>query len=105
MGLPGLSGFVGEFLVLAGSFPVYQWLTVIAASAVSLTVGYRRWTRRRVTFGSLNEDRRGMPEMTVSEAFTMAPLCALIVIVGVYPQSLVGVMQSSVGALVAMLGR
>jgi NADH:ubiquinone oxidoreductase subunit 4 (subunit M) len=43
--------------------------------------------------------------MTLSEAFTMVPLCALIIVVGVYPQSLVGVMQASVAALVAMLGR
>jgi NADH-quinone oxidoreductase subunit M len=104
MGLPGLSGFVGEFLVLAGSFPVYMWLTVIAAAAVIITVSYLLWMLRRVTFGPVNEERLGMPEMTLSEAFTMAPLCVLIVVVGVFPQALVGVMQSSVAALVGMLG-
>jgi NADH:ubiquinone oxidoreductase subunit 4 (subunit M) len=46
-----------------------------------------------------------MPEMTLSEALTMAPLCALIVVVGVFPQTLVIVMQASVAALVGMLGR
>ena len=46
-----------------------------------------------------------MPEMTLSEAFTIAPLCVLIVVVGVFPQTLVGVMQASVAALVEMLAR
>ncbi len=104
MGLPGLSGFIGEFMVLAGAFPVYTWLTVTAAAAVALTVSYLLWMLRRVTFGPLNEERVGMPDMTTSEAFSMAPLCALILAVGVFPEVLVGVMRSSVDALVRMLG-
>jgi NADH-quinone oxidoreductase subunit M len=105
MGLPGLSGFIGEFMVLVGTFPVFPWLAVIAAAAVILTVGYLLWMLRRVTFGPVNEERLGMPEMTLSEALTMAPLCVLIVAVGIFPQALVGVMQASVAALMTMLAR
>ena len=105
LGLPGLSGFIGEFLVLVGSFPVYPIETVIAASAVILTVSYLLWMLRRVAFGPLNPNRADMPEMTLSEAFTMAPLCVLIIVIGLFPQTLVGVMQASVATLVEMLGR
>ena len=65
LGLPGMSGFVGEFLVLVGSLPgVHPCYAVIAAFAVMLTVGYLLWMLRRVTFGPLNEERAGMPDMT-----------------------------------------
>ena len=105
LGLPGLSGFIGEFLVLAGSFPVFPIVTVVAAVAVILTVSYLLWMLRRVAFGPLNPNRADMPEMTLSEAMTMAPLCVLIVVIGVVPQTLVGVMQAAVANLVEMLGR
>ncbi len=105
LGLPGMSGFVGEFWVLAGSFSSYAWITVIAAFAVILTVGYLLWMLRRVTFGPLNQARVGMPDMTASEALSMAPLMALIVVVGVFPQALVGVMTSTVEVIAHVLAR
>ena len=105
LGLPGMSGFVGEFLVLAGSYSAHTVATVIAAFAVILTVGYLLWMLRRVTFGPVNEERLGMPDMTASEAFSMVPLCALILVVGVMPQTLIGVMSKSVDAALMFLGR
>jgi NADH-quinone oxidoreductase subunit M len=78
---------------------------VIAALAVMLTVGYLLWMVRRVAFGPLNKERTNMKDMTLSEGLSMAPLCVLIVFVGVYPQVLVGVMSSSVEALVHLVGR
>ena len=96
LGLPGMSGFIGEFLVLSGSFPVYPHRDGASPrSAVILTVGYLLWMLRRVVFGPLNPERADMPDMTLTEAFTMAPLCVLIVVVGVFPQTLVGVMQAA----------
>ena len=104
LGLPGMSGFVGEFLVLAGSIQEFSALTVVAAVAVVLTVSYLLWMLRRVNFGQLNPSRAGMADMTASEALSMAPLCVLIVVVGVFPQTLVGVMAASVDAIAKVIG-
>ena len=90
LGLPGMSGFVGEFMVILGSWPVNEWYSVIAALAVLITVGYLLWMLRRVTFGPVNEKRLGMPDMTLSEAFSIAPLVLLTLVVGIFPQTLVG---------------
>jgi len=105
LGLPGMSGFVGEFLVLAGSLQEYTVLTAIAAVAVALTVSYLLWMLRRVTFGAQNPARAGMADMTASEALSMAPLCVLIVVVGAFPESLVGVTHASIEALAALVAR
>jgi NADH-quinone oxidoreductase subunit M len=105
LGLPGMSGFIGEFMVIVGALPSYTVYAVIAALAVMLTVGYLLWMVRRVVFGPLNEERADMKDLTLSEGLSMAPLCVLIVFVGVYPQVLVGVMSTSVEALVRLVGR
>jgi NADH-quinone oxidoreductase subunit M len=105
LGLPGMSGFVGEFMVIVGTLPEFTLYAVIAAFAVMLTVGYLLWMLRRVAFGPLNEERAGMADMTLSEGLSMAPLCILIVFVGVYPQTLIAVMSGSVEALVRLVGR
>lgn len=105
LGLPGMSGFIGEFWVLAGSYSSYMAATVISSFAVILTVGYLLWMLRRVAFGPLNEARAGMPDMSRSEALSMAPLILLILVVGVFPQTLVGVMQTSVEGIARLLTR
>jgi NADH-quinone oxidoreductase subunit M len=105
LGLPGMSGFVGEFMVIVGALPGYTVYAVIAALAVMLTVGYLLWMVRRVAFGPLNADRADLKDLTLSEGLSMAPLCLLIVVVGVYPQVLVGVMSTSVEALARLVGR
>ena len=105
LGLPGMSGFIGEFWVLAGSFGPYWIATVIAAFAVILTVGYLLWMLRRVTFGPLNEARLGMPDMNGTEALSMVPLCALILVIGIFPQTLVGVMQVSAEVISRLVAR
>jgi NADH-quinone oxidoreductase subunit M len=103
LGLPGMSGFIGEFMVLAGSLLRFSALTYVAAAAVALTVSYLLWMLRRVTFGPLNKERVGMADMSLSEAVSMAPLCVLILVVGIFPQTLVGVMHTAVNALAGLL--
>ena len=105
LGLPGMSGFIGEFMVIVGAIQPYTVYAVIAAFAVILTVGYLLWMVRRVAFGPLNKDRADMKDLTLSEGLSMAPLCLLIVFVGVYPQALIGVMSTSVEALARLVGR
>ena len=103
-GLPGMSGFIGEFMVILGSFDPFTGYAAIAALAVVLTAGYLLWMLRRVVFGELNPERERMPEMTLTEAIAIAPLCIATVLVGVFPQTLVGVMQGSVDAIMRALG-
>ncbi len=105
VGLPGGSGFIGEFMVVLGSFASHPWYAVAAALAVMLTAAYLLWMVRRVAFGALNPERATMPEMTVTEALSLAPLCLGVLLVGVFPQTLVGVMSRSVEAVVSLLGR
>jgi NADH-quinone oxidoreductase subunit M len=85
MGLPGLSAFISEVLVLLGAWPVYPALTVIAASAVVLTAGYLLWTLQRMYLGPPNEKYRTLPEITAREVFTLAPLAVIVVFLGIYP--------------------
>ena len=86
MGLPGLSAFISEVLVLLGAWRVYPALTVVAASAVVLTAGYLLWTLQRMYLGPPNEKYRDMHEITGRELFTLVPLGAIVIFLGIYPR-------------------
>jgi NADH-quinone oxidoreductase subunit M len=104
LGLPGGSGFIAEFLVMLGAFSGFTAHTVIAALAVMLTAAYLLWMLRRVAFGALNDERAAMPEMTLTEGLALAPLCIAVLVVGVFPQTLVGMMQTTVTGIAHLLG-
>lgn len=103
-GLPGMSGFVGEFMVVLGAFESATALAAVAAAAVVLTCGYLLWMVRRVAFGALNPEREGMPDMSATEALSIGPLAVATLLVGVFPQTLVGVMESSIEAIMRLIG-
>jgi len=103
-GLPGMSGFIGEFMVILGAFEPFTAYAALAGLAVVLTAGYLLWMLRRVVFGELNPERESMPEITLTEAVAVAPLCVASVLIGVFPQTLVGVMQGGVEAISRALG-
>jgi NADH-quinone oxidoreductase subunit M len=103
-GLPGMSGFIGEFLVILGAFEPFTGFAAIAGLTVVLTAGYLLWTLRRVVFGQLNPERADMREMTMTEAVALAPLCIGTVVVGVFPQVLVSSMEASVESIARILG-
>ncbi len=86
MGLPGLSAFISEVLVLLGAWRVYPQLTVVAASAVILTAGYLLWTLQRMYLGKPNEKYLTLPEINARELFTLIPLGAIVIFLGVYPR-------------------
>src|SRR6266849_4964323 len=85
MGLPGLSAFISEVLVLLGAWKVYPALTVVGASAVVLTAGYLLWTLQRMYLGQPNEKYLALPEINARELFTLVPLGAIVIFLGVYP--------------------
>jgi NADH-quinone oxidoreductase subunit M len=85
MGLPGLSAFISEVLVLLGAWRAYPALTVVAASAVILTAGYLLWTLQRMYLGQPNPKYAGLAEINGRELFTLAPLAAIVLVLGIYP--------------------
>ena len=100
IGLPGLNGFVGEFLTLLGAFKDARWWGVVAASGVILAALYLLWAYQRVFHGPLTEPNRGFREMSWSEGVAMAPLVALIVFLGVYPKPVLERIEPAAKALV-----
>jgi NADH-quinone oxidoreductase subunit M len=104
MGLPGLSAFISEVLVLLGAWQRYPGLTIVAASAIVLTAGYLLWTLQRVWLGAPNPKYLRLPDLTPRELVTLAPLAALVVVLGVYPHAvldLIGASLSHLNELVA----
>ena len=86
IGLPGLNGFVGEFLILIGSFVTRRWWAVVATAGVILAALYLLWAYQRVFHGTPEGENATLPDMTLRERAVMAPLLVLIVFLGVYPQ-------------------
>ena len=101
IGLPGLNGFVGEFLVLVGSFLTRRWWAVVAAAGVILAALYMLWAYQRVFHGHVDEDNEGFAEMSWKEGAVLAPLIGLIVFLGVYPKPVLERMQPAVDRLIA----
>jgi len=105
VGLPGLNGFVGEFLVLIGSFVTRRWYAVVATSGVILAAVYLLWAYQRVFQGAPDAANSAFPEMTWRERAVMVPLLGLIVFLGVYPKPVLERIQPSVDNLIAHVER
>ncbi|MCC6006322.1 MAG: NADH-quinone oxidoreductase subunit M [Rhodobacteraceae bacterium] len=102
VGLPGTSGFVGEFLTLVGVFKVNITVAVIATTGVILSAAYALWLYRKVMLGDLiRESLKSISDMTLRERAIFAPLVAMTLILGVYPALVLDLISPSVGALVA----
>ena len=101
VGLPGTSGFVGEFLTLVGVFQVNTWVAFVAASGVILSASYGLWLYRRVVFGDLiKESLKSITDMSTRERAIFAPLVAMTLLLGVYPSLVTDIIGPSVTALV-----
>jgi NADH-quinone oxidoreductase subunit M len=101
VGLPGTSGFVGEFLTLMGIFQVNTWVAAVATTGVILSAAYALWLYRRVVFGDLiKEALKTITDMDRRERAIFAPLVAMTLILGVYPSLVIDIIGPSVSALV-----
>jgi len=109
VGLPGLSGFVGEFLTLLGTFQVNQGAAVVATFVMIFAAGYLLWMLQRVTFGELSEFIKGLgdhvTDMRPIEAMTLVPLGALVVILGLYPGLVLDLIGGSVDTTLAAVSQ
>ncbi|HUW03178.1 MAG TPA: NADH-quinone oxidoreductase subunit M [Acidimicrobiales bacterium] len=101
VGLPGLNGFVGEFLILIGSFLTYRWWAVVAAVGVILAALYLLWAYQRVFHGEPDEANADMPDMHGRELLALSPLLVLIVFMGIYPKPMLERMAPAVDSLIA----
>jgi NADH-quinone oxidoreductase subunit M len=102
IGLPGLNGFVGEFLIMLGAFKTHRWLTVVAATGVIFAAVYMLWMFQRVMYGKVtNEENLHLSDMTGREIAYMLPILLFILWIGVYPQPFLRRMDASVNAFVA----
>jgi NADH-quinone oxidoreductase subunit M len=100
IGLPGLNGFVGEFLTLLGTFIAHRWWAVAAGSGVIMAALYLLWAYQRVFHGEPSEANKSFPDLAMAERLTLIPLIALIVFLGVYPKPVLDRIEPSVKALV-----
>jgi len=101
VGLPGTSGFIGEFLTLVGVFQVNTWVAFFAAFGVILSACYALWLYRRVVFGELVKDSlKGIADLNLREKLLLGPLIAGTIFFGVYPIPLFDITAASVENLV-----
>jgi NADH-quinone oxidoreductase subunit M len=101
VGLPGTSGFVGEFMTLLGTFKVSLPTAFFATTGVILSAGYALWLYRKVVFGALvKPSLASMKDLTARECLTLLPLVALTLLFGVYPKPVLDMSAASVQQLV-----
>ncbi len=102
VGLPGLSGFVGEFLVLIGAFKANTWVAFLAATGLILGAAYALWLYRKIVFGELTKDSlKAILDMKPREILVFAPLILLTLWMGIYPNSFLDPMAPAVDKLIA----
>ena len=102
VGLPGTSGFIGEFLTLMGTFQKNTWVAAVAASGVIFSAAYALWLYRRVVFGDLIKGSlKTIQDMDARERFIFAPLVVMTILLGVYPSLVTDIISPSTEALIA----
>jgi NADH-quinone oxidoreductase subunit M len=113
LGLPGLSGFIGEALTFVGAFPVYPVMTILAATGVIFTAAYHLWAMQRVFLGKFREEWRTshalqesggkFPEMNLREAMSLAPMAIIVLVLGFWPRPLLNLIDTGVTDLTALV--
>jgi NADH-quinone oxidoreductase subunit M len=106
VGLPGTSNFIGEFLALAGIYQISTLYALLATTGIILGAAYMLYLYRRVVFGDLTKDDvRAMPDLNSREMLTLAPIAAVVLWMGVYPESFLKPMRPDVARLVERIER
>ena len=99
IGFPGTNGFIGEFLILAGTYLVNKVAVAFAALGVIIGAGYMLWLYQRVFFQEVNPKLIGLPGMRVNEFVALLPMLFLVFFIGLYPNACLNFMHTSVGVL------
>ena len=101
IGLPGLNGFVGEFLILIGAFVANPWIASVAATGVIFAAVYLLWAYQRVFHGKAEGENATMEDLRLNEGMVLLPMIALIIGLGIYPKPMLERIEPSIDALVA----
>ena len=103
LGLPGLNGFIGEFLIFKGAFPLATWATALSVIGLLVTAVFILTILQRVFSGPLNEKWSRLPDLTLRERLLVLPAIALMFVLGIYPQLVLGVINSTAVRMVEQL--
>src|SRR5512137_1927535 len=104
IGLPGLNGFVGEFLILVGAFKAVKIYAVIAATGVILAAAYMLWMYQRVMFGELTKpENKVLKDLSAREILVLSSVTLFIFWIGIYPQTFLSRMEPTVKAYLAQV--
>ncbi|MEO6198546.1 MAG: NADH-quinone oxidoreductase subunit M, partial [Sphingomicrobium sp.] len=104
VGLPGTSGFVGEFLALIGTYEASTWGAIVATTGIILGAVYMLWLYWRICFGAARTaEAVAMPDLNVREWWLLAPIAAVVLWMGIYPEPFIRPFRADVGRLVARL--
>jgi NADH-quinone oxidoreductase subunit M len=95
LGLPGLNGFVGEFLIFRGAFPLATWATTLAVIGLLATAIFILTILQRVFSGPLNQGWSKLQDLTIGERFALLPAIAIMFVLGIYPQLVLGIINST----------
>jgi len=95
IGLPGMSGFISELLILTGSFKVYQIPTIISGLGIIFGAGYMLYAYQRVFFGKINHKYQNMAEINTVELFSVVPLVLIVFYLGIFPNTLIEFFETS----------
>jgi len=106
VGLPGTSGFVGEFLSLVGTYAVSSWAGIVATTGIILGAAYMLYLYWRICYGRLvHEDAAAMPDLDAREMWLLAPIAAAVLWMGVYPESFMRPMRADIERLLVRVER
>ena len=103
LGLPGLGGFIGEFLIFKGAFPLAPWATALATAGLLVTAIFILTLLQRVFNGALNERWKALPDLTLGERCIVVPAVALMFLLGIWPQPVIALFNATVLQLVKHL--
>jgi NADH-quinone oxidoreductase subunit M len=105
-GFPGLNAFIGEFLIISGAFKTWPWLGAMGVWGVALGTTYLLWLYYRVALGELRPGLQALRDLDLNarEVATLAPLALLAVLIGLYPESVLGFLRVSVAQLLNVVG-
>jgi NADH-quinone oxidoreductase subunit M len=103
LGLPGLNGFPGEFLIFKGSFPLVTWATAISVLGLLMTAVFLLTVIQKVFSGPVNPRWQAMPDLTTTERLAFVPVIALMFLIGLYPQIITGMIHSTIAQWILTL--
>ena len=104
LGLPGLNGFVSEFLVFLGSYPLQRWIVMPALLGIIIGAAYMLWTLQRILLGRPKVEYPKLTDMDCRELFILVTLVAVMFFIGIYPAPILGVIDSGTRSILGVMG-